>query len=75
MDYNQKIIGQGLTYDDVLLVPIILIFYHKLMLHLFFKEYQTKHSYCFNNYESDTEAKWLFYSQDGGIEFFTKTCL
>ena len=21
MDYNQKIIGEGLTYDDVLLVP------------------------------------------------------
>ena len=60
MDYNQKIIGQGLTYDDVLLVPDYSdILPHQECYHLFFKKYQTKHSIV-SAAELLQKQKWLF---------------
>ena len=70
MDYNQKIIGQGLTYDDVLLVPD----YSDILPHQvnvtthFSSEYQTKHSYCVCCYGYRYRSKMaISIAQDGGI--------
>ena len=70
MDYNQKIIGEGLTYDDVLLVPD----YSDILPHQVNVTTQFSRNIKLNNpivsaaMDTVTEAKMaISIAQDGGI--------
>jgi IMP dehydrogenase len=72
--HTSKIVGEGLTYDDVLLIQIILKFYREFLYNLKFQKNITLNDQNFPQQwiQLQESAMLSAMAQEGGMAFYTK---